>query len=201
MLVDSQYVSYPGSWSFGDQRFAYSVQSPDTGSDIWVLSEGEDTPISVFQASQYQEFHPFFSPDGRWLVYVSDASGRPEVYVQPYPATGSKWQISASGGAAPIWTPSGEEILYWSADTLMSVEVSTTPRFTPSKERVFMETPFTDILSWDIAPDGEKFLVVGRIRSEDVGSPFRSGRRTKPAAGVAELRVVVDWFEELNAVK
>lgn len=83
--------------------------------------------------SPFQETYPALSPDGRWLVYVSNASGRPEVYVEPVPATGQRWQISSRGGDGPLWAPDGSEIIYWRGRRLMAVRVTMQPLLVPAR--------------------------------------------------------------------
>ena len=92
--------------------------------------EGERQP-QPFLRTPFDEFAPMFSPDGRWLAYLSDESGRLEVYVQPYPGPGGKWQISTEGGAEPVWARDGQELFYRSinGDRMMAVEITTDPTF------------------------------------------------------------------------
>ena len=66
----------------------------------------------MFLNSPFAEREPVFSPDGRWLAYTSDETGRPEVYVRPFPGAGGKWQISTTGGTVPTWSPTKRELLY-----------------------------------------------------------------------------------------
>src|SRR6266853_1468333 len=89
--------------------------------------------------------HPFadpvpqFSPDGRWPVYISDESGRFEIYVQPYPGAGGKWQISTEGGTEPVWNPNGRELFYRSGNKMMAADIATQPNFAAGKPRVLFE--------------------------------------------------------------
>ncbi len=200
LFIDLNLISYPGSWGSDDRWFTYSVLTASTGSDIWIWSREEHPQNRPLLETPFQEFYPAFSPDGNWVTYVSDASGRSEVYVQPFPVTGQTWQISAGGGDAPLWSPDGREILYWRGNQLISVVVATQPTLVPAKERSLIQSAFSDVLSWDVAPDGKRFLVVGRIESGDAGSAgsFRGGRQYRAAPGVSELHVVVDWFEEIR---
>ena len=73
-----------------------------------------------------------FSPDGHWLAYVSNESGRPEVYVQPFPGPGGKWQISTEGGTEPAWNRNGKELFYRSGNKMMALDVTTQPGFSPA---------------------------------------------------------------------
>ena len=96
------------SWSPDGQLLAFVEINPTTGYDIWVLRLG-DRKAQPFLRTPFNEGAPRFSPDGRWLAYVSDESGRYEIYVQPYPGPGGKWQISTEGGTEPLWNRNGRE--------------------------------------------------------------------------------------------
>ena len=108
----------------------YISDDPKTGYDLWVLPlEGDRKPQPYLQ-TQFRENQGQFSPDGHWVAYTSDESGRLEVYVQPFPAAGGKWQISTNGGENPKWRRDGKELFYLGLDRrLMAVEVKTAPTF------------------------------------------------------------------------
>jgi hypothetical protein len=109
-------------------------------------------------ATPFSEGEPRFSPDGKWFVYVSDESGRDEIYVQPFPPTGAKWQISNAGGDAPRWSLGGKEIAYCAPDyTRKAVTVRTAPAFEAGVAVDLFKTPN----SWgsDVTADGQRFLV------------------------------------------
>jgi Tol biopolymer transport system component len=86
------------------QTIASLESNPETGQDIWTVNLG-DRRVRPFLKTQSNETAPKFSTDGHWLAYTSDESGRWEVYVQPYPGPGGKWQISTEGGTEPVWNP------------------------------------------------------------------------------------------------
>jgi len=195
-------VGVPNSWSAGDRWLAFSDTGPTTGQDIWLLSENEDEGVRAEPLLQtvFHESYASFSPDGNWLAYTSDASGVSELYVQRFPLSGRKWQISAGGGETPRWSLQGDALYYWKGNRLMTVPVITEPDFTPGKEREIPQPQFTYLGGWDIAPDGERFVVVGRVEpTSTVGRVEPTGRpRGGAQAQVPELRVVVDWLEELR---
>ena len=141
-----------------------------------------------------------FSPDGRHLAYVSDESGRLEIYVQPYPPTGQKWRLSEDGGDNPLWSPDGRSLYYWNDQRLMEVPVNTEREFSPSRSRVLMDVELSDVQSYDVFPDGERFLVIARAPHEDDRKPIilpGGHRRTYPAL-TPDLQVVVNWFREFE---
>src|SRR4029079_18349060 len=107
---------------------------------------------------------PRFSPDGHRIAYVSDASGRPEIYVQPYPLSGQKWQISTTGGREPVWAPNGSELFYRDGGKLMVADIKTQPGFAAGKPRLVFEGDYEGALAsrpnFDISPDGRRFLML-----------------------------------------
>ena len=115
-----------------------------------------------------------FSPDGHWLAYTSNVSGPSEIYVIPFPPTvGAKWLVSRGGGVQPRWRRDGKELFYISPDSkMMSVEVKTQPVFQSGTPHSLFQTDIVDTgirtgpISWDIAPDGNRFLIIAPNSSE-----------------------------------
>ncbi len=148
-----------------------SCRHPETGYDIWVLPlSGDRRPRAIIQ-TRFTEAYPDFSPDGRWLAYVSDASGRNEVYVQAMPPTASKWQISTAGGDKPRWRADGRELYYIAPDRKMvAVPVRTGPPFEPGVAVPLFDTNVTGFYPYDVSADGRFLLnTVG-----DVAAPTSS---------------------------
>jgi dipeptidyl aminopeptidase/acylaminoacyl peptidase len=118
----------PVSWSPDGRFLLYSRPDANTGTDLWVLPlTGERKPLAVVQTAMDQPGGEF-SPDGRWLAYESNESGRFEVYVQPFPEAGGKMQISSAGGTQPRWRRDGKELYYVAPDArLMAVPVAVSP--------------------------------------------------------------------------
>ena len=133
---------------------------------------------------------PIFSPDGHWLAYISNESGRPEVYVQPYPGPGGKWQISTEGGTEPIWNRNGRELFYRSGNKMMAVDITTQPSFSAGKPRMLFEGQYVAddwpliTAAYDVSADGQRFLMV-KPRPSRLPSP-------------TQINVVLNWFEELK---
>jgi Tol biopolymer transport system component len=123
ILVTPQGKS-PLEWSHDGRSLLYSAQGPNTASDLWVFPMiGERKPFPVLQ-SRFDEIEGQFSPDGRWLAYVSNESGRYEVYIRTFPQVGGKWQVSAAGGMQPRWSRDGRELYYLAQDArLMAVPI------------------------------------------------------------------------------
>jgi DNA-binding winged helix-turn-helix (wHTH) protein/Tol biopolymer transport system component len=168
----------------------------ESSDDIWVLPVSDDPPEASPHrdviATTFQGHDAMFSPDGRYIAYVSDESGIDEVYVVPYPGPGGKALISIDGGLAPRWNPNGRELFYVSAGRLMAVSVETTPTTihyqTP---RMLFSAPTLLVRNIDrtvpysVAPDGARFLMLKPAGVTDSGAP-------------RELRTIVNWFEELR---
>jgi dipeptidyl aminopeptidase/acylaminoacyl peptidase len=122
----------------------------------------------LFLKSTVQDRFPSFSPDGRWLAYTSDESGRNEVYVREFPSAGqgSKWQVSNNGGDHPRWSRTGHELVYQSSNQLMTASYSVTGNaFMADRPRVWIATLGADLsdiggTDWDLAPDGKRVAVV-----------------------------------------
>ena len=186
-LTTSEYSHSPMSWSPDGQLFAFGEINPTTGFDIWVLRMS-DRKALPFLRTPFNESSPHFSPDGRWLAYNSDESGRQEIYVQPYPGPGGKWQISVDGGREPVWNRNGRELFYRSGDKMMAVDIATQPGFAAGKPRVLFEgqyepTGYT-VADYDVSPDGQRFLMLKR--------------GDKESATPTQINVVLNWTEELK---
>ncbi len=135
----------------------------------------------------FDEHAATFSPDGRWLAYVSDESGRSDVYIQPYPGPGGKWLVSTTGGGRdPVWSADGREIFYREGDKMMAVGVQTQPTFSLGRPRALFEGRYAEAevgRNYDVSPDGRHFVM---IRSDEAEPPVH-------------LHVVLNWFEDLSA--
>jgi serine/threonine-protein kinase len=174
----------PISWS-PDGRFLTITEIPlQSGNDIWVIPrDGEPIPFLV---TSFQEGAATFSPDGRFLAYISDESGKNEVYVQPFPGPGQKTTISTEGGAEPVWSPGGGELFYRRGSDMMVVEVTTGTTFSAGKPRLLFSGNYwvdeSGHPSYDVSPDGQRFLMV-----QDAGGET-----------LTEIRIVLNWTEELK---
>ncbi len=124
-LVKSNNRKIATDWSMDGKFILYQENDPKTGYDIWVLPlSGEQKPFPFLQ-TEFDERQGRFSPDGKWIAYVSNESGKWQVYVQSFPAPGSKWQVSTDGGAQPQWRRDGKELFYLAADRkIMAVDTS-----------------------------------------------------------------------------
>jgi Tol biopolymer transport system component len=163
LLLSTAQGLVPRDWS-PDGRFVLfdSAGDPKTGTDLWVLpTSGERKPISFLQ-TPFNESDGHFSPDGKWVAYVSNENGSEQVYVAPFPGPGGKWQISAAGGSRPTWRRDGREIVYLSADDkLMAAEVNMKgSNFeVGAVKQLFQTKPQRPGTVYDATRDNQRFLV------------------------------------------
>ena len=139
-----------------------------TPQDIYALSAEGDTVEIV--ATAFNERSPRLSPDGQWVAYMSNESNRMEVYVRPFPDAGqARWQVSTSGGGWPLWAPDSRTLYYGTqSGQVIAVAIVEGPTFIAGEQRVLFTSPeiIGGVGAWDIAPDGERFVV---IRSRGLG--------------------------------
>jgi serine/threonine-protein kinase len=158
------------------------------GRDIYGLRPGIDSVPIPLIATEFEEYSPSLSADGRRLAYVSNESGRAEVYVRPFPNVGAaKWQVSTAGGTEPLWANSGRELFFKNRNAeLVAVSLETRPAFRIVSSRslfpvrgYYAETLHT---SYAVSPDDRSFIFVRRLETDE-------GR----------LVMVLNWFEELKS--
>ncbi len=173
ILLKSDRPKFPSSWSRDGRFLLYSVVEPKTRSDLWILpvptgTAGAGTPV-LFQGSAANETDGQFSPDGRWIAYVSDESGRNEVYVREFvlgadgkPEATAHRLVSNGGGSVPRWREDGKELVYLAPDrkTVMSVEISTQPSFHAAPPVVLFALPAAASGVPAMAPDGKRFVAL-----------------------------------------
>ncbi len=172
VLLKSPETTLATSWSHDGRFLLYTVLDPKTKDGIWVLPLREGGKPFPFLRTEFNEDHGRFSPDGHWVAYQSDESGRNEIYVRPFSpdsngagaSAGGKWQISTDGGIDPCWRGDGKELYYLSPDRkLMAVEVVANPAFHAGvpKELFQASPPSVDVSglrNWDVTSDGNRFL-------------------------------------------
>ncbi|HSO24923.1 MAG TPA: protein kinase [Chondromyces sp.] len=183
VVYESTTEMYPSSVSPDGTTLALFKGGETSSFDIWLLPlDGEGEP-SPFIATDFNDENAMFSPDGRWLAYQSDESGRPEVYVTAYPDRGRKWQISTDGGQGPRWSRDGSQILYQGSDGSL-VAVRVVPRdgglLIGEAEGLFstMIQP-TGNYFWDVSADGERVLAMEAVSTREAPN----------------LSVVVNWLQ------
>jgi serine/threonine-protein kinase len=183
----------PYAWSRDGRTLVLDEGAPP---DIRLLSLDGDRKSQPLIETQFTNSRPAMSPDGMWIAYQSNESGRPQIYVQPFPEVNrGRWQVSTDRGDSPIWSPDGHELFYRGrgGNTLMVVPVDTGQAFNPGTPDVLFQsaylgsaggTPGTTRRAYDVAPDGQRFLMLRQ--GESSGQAFTG------------IVVVQSWFEELK---
>lgn len=177
-LTNPEYP-YPNDVSPDGRSLIYSPVA--TTSPVWLMERGvEADPIPIFEG-KHAEQDVRFSPDGKWISYESNETGRFEIYVQPFPGLDAKWQVSVDGGLDAVWHPDGTELFYWDGHRLMATPVETDPTFTFGEAQPLFE--MDSKVAYDVASDGERFVII---------------KEGESSAWASELIVVENWFEELK---
>jgi Tol biopolymer transport system component len=167
-LTTSEHLQLPGSWSGDGRRLAFVERHPTTGRDLWILDE--DRTVRPFLVSASDETAPRFSPDGRLIAYVSNESGRNEVYVRAYLDPSRKWQVSSGGGGEPVWDRGGHELFFRAGDRMMvtSPGQSSNPHF--AEARTLFEGKFEkgtmDSANYDVMAAPQRFVMVEAMDRE-----------------------------------
>jgi len=185
-MLFSGFTAYPVDVS-GDERFLVFHTGALRGYDLGVLTLAPERKASVFLSTPFNEVQGRFSPNGRWMAYASDESGRFEVYVRPFPAASGLTQISIAGGMQPEWRRDGQELFYISTDgKLTAVPVTTDgPAFTAGTPQALFDVEVPEPSApypsdYAVTADGQRFFV-----NTVVDQP------TRPA-----LTVILNWTAE-----
>jgi Tol biopolymer transport system component len=174
---------FPTDWSPDGKFILYHLPAANGSYDVNVFALGKGARPEPFAGSPFTEIDGRFSADGRWIAYSSDESGQMEVYVQPFPRSGSKWQVSTGGGSEPHWRRNGKELFYLAPDRkIMRVAVRGESTFESEAPRALFQTRVSFPgsiyrMNYDVTGDGARFLV----------NTFVEG------AGSSAINVVLDW--------
>ena len=170
-------------WSRDGRLLLFTARNPKTGLDVWALPmTGDGKSVALLQTSP-DESEARFSPDGRWIAYVSNDSGIDQVYVRSFPETGGVWQVSTNGGSHPRWQRDGRELLFVTPDgTVTAVSITTSAAFSAGPPRILMQAG--SATSFEVQSDG-RFLVQ-RSDEQDTAS---------------QLHVIVNWMSELTGIR
>jgi len=162
---------------------AVMVNDPTTNTDIWLLSLRQPYEMRPFKQTAAVERQGSLSPDGHWIAYASNESGRSEVYVEPVPGPGGRRQVSTEGGDQPRWVRNGREIVYRNGTKMMSVPVQLQPTLQAGKAVELFDRKFDQgaaVAGYDVAPDGQTFVM------------------TRPEhENPTQIRVVMNWLASL----
>jgi hypothetical protein len=144
--------------------------NPVTHSDLWAIDLHGERAFRPLVQTTAREYGGRVSPDGRWLSYVSDETGRFELYVVPFQLRHPRWQVSYSGAREAIWSRDGRELFYRNGSRMMSVKVARSEVFSPSRPEILFERDYFQnggpgIVNYDVTPDGQRFLMLTRADS------------------------------------
>jgi Tol biopolymer transport system component len=183
LLLESGESKLPRSWSPDGRLLLYQASDAKAKkTNLWVLPFGGDKKPFPFLQRDFNNVEGQFSPGGRFVAYVSDESGRDEIYVRTFSAeaaatldAGGKWLVSTGGGVEPRWSRDGKELYYLAPEgKVMNVEIATSPEFRAGVPRALFQTPpsaiSTSESSWDLTPDGKRFLFA--VPTEQGAAPF-----------------------------
>jgi serine/threonine-protein kinase len=185
-LTQSAHPQLPTSWSRDGRLLLFNDIDPTTRLDVWALPlDGDRKPFALVN-TRARELAGAFSPDGRWIAYQSDETGRYEVYVKAYPALGERHQVSNGGGQNPSWSGTGDEIFYVAEERLWRVPVQAGAALRLGRPEMLFERKElgnSTVREYDVNANATRFLCL-----EDVS----------PELAVPQLRVVVNWSRELR---
>ena len=186
-LLAEPTAEFADDWSL-DGRYIIVARSAQVGLDLWYMKLSEDGIVEKtvpFLETPYNEQAPSISPDGRFVAYAANESGRLDVYVRSFPDPSGKWLVSNNGGSQLRWSRDGKELFYVEGETLISVSISLQPSFSMGRRRKLFSTPelamTTGPQRYDVSPDGKRFVTLEIV---------------DPASH--EIRVVENWFEEFR---
>jgi hypothetical protein len=184
VLTEKDLGGFPSSWSPDGSRIAFWVQTTNAGDDLWILPLAGDKKPYPFLATPADENRGVFSPDGKWLLYLSTESGQPELYVVPFPGREGKWLISSGGAQRGVWLGDGRRIAYMTLERkLVAVDV------TVSGKEIVIGAPrpvlggrtMAGLWPWAVTRDGKRLLQA--VASDEAP---------------AELTLVTHWMAELK---
>jgi hypothetical protein len=160
--------------------------SPSTSQDVAVVERQAPGALHPLVNSKFREGGPTFSPDGRWIAYVSDKSGHAEIYMRPVQGAGEEWAISTGGGNEPVWARNAPFLFYRHDDTMMVVDVVTAPTVAAGKPRRLFEKRYQRSPAfwpnYDVTADGKRLLMIKRAEQ----------------SAPTYINVVLNWTEELK---
>jgi len=192
VLYATEVSEAPLDWSRDGRSIVFASVHPETGRDVWYLERtvaADGWEPHLFLSTSADEKFPRLSPDGRYVAYVSNESGRSEIYVQPFPDGGRRTTVSTAGGDAPIWSRDGKELFYVDPDnTLTAVEVSMAGGFTISGVTRLFQRPSLVTLrrqNYDVSLDGQRFLTTEPVDAQG-----------EAAATQSSIRVIMNWREK-----
>jgi eukaryotic-like serine/threonine-protein kinase len=185
-LSSTEGTNYPLSWSPDGRSIATVSVSPTTANDIWIYTLGQPPTSHIFLQTRFREGAPTFSPDGNWLAYASDQSGRNEIYMRPVSRPGQEVTISTDGGSEPLFASLAGQLFYRHGNAMMAVAIKTTPSVEIGTPQRLFEGRYNGSAgfwpNYAVTRDGQRLLM---IKGTGLEAP-------------TQIRVVLNWFSDLN---
>jgi Tol biopolymer transport system component len=168
-IIRGQSQRFPFEWSPDGRTLVYDEQRTP-GMQVVANTLG-DTAVRAVADWAATSRLPRLSPDGHWVAYASNASGRYEVYVSPFPGPGGHWQVSTDFGDQPVWAHNGHELFYRDRDSVVVATVKTSPAFEVVSRRKLFADPYVrgNTGDWDVMPDDQRFVM---LRTQDITGQF-----------------------------
>src|SRR6185295_7283675 len=167
VLLESNEDKFATDWSHDGAYLIFTSRGPDTAFDIWALPMTGDRKPFPLRKTKFGESNATVSPDGHFLAFQSNESGRVEIYVQEFPEAKSKWQVSPDGGREPFWRADGRELFYRAPNAkIMAVPVEKGPSFTAGTPQALFQARFAAITARGLyrpTPDGQRFLILSPL--------------------------------------
>ncbi|MCJ7813615.1 protein kinase [bacterium] len=183
-IFASKNLQYTGTWSNDGTLFAFTEVNPTTKGDIWIYAS-RDSTATPFINTLNNEFSPAISPDGKWIAYTSDRTGKNEIYITNYPDPSRAILVSTKSGIQPVWAPNGRELFYREGNRMMVVSVETQPSLRLGVPKLLFEKLYfgsnAAISQYDIHPASDRFLM---IKTYELPS--------------YQFNVILNWFEVLK---
>ena len=196
-LLDVGPRNFPSSWSPDGRVLALYINGPTNTRDLAMLDMTADKKTATpFVATPFEERGAIFSPDGRWIAYVSNKTGQNDIFARPYPGPGAEITISAGGGQEPVWAPSGKELFYRHDGKMLVVRIDETASSLTvgAPARLFDDSFRLDtgganggMANYDIAPDGKRFVMI-----EEPKATNSQGNQ------LVRVNVVLNWIDDLK---
>jgi Tol biopolymer transport system component len=183
-LVTAAGQWWPTGFEPDGRDLVYHGLRPGSKAEIWRVALADRVPHQVL-SGDFHNYDPSLSPDGHWMAYQSNESGRMEVYVRPFPGPGGRWQVSLSGGTEPVWSPAGGEIFYRSGDDMMAAAVQVRAGFAVGgRTRLFngnYAATQNSVTNYDVSRDGKTFVMLQRVQGIE-----------------QSVFVTLNWFDQLR---
>jgi serine/threonine-protein kinase len=187
-LTSTKRIHVPTSWSPDGKTLALTFAAESGFLEVLLVAVDGEHTLRTFVQGSFNAGGARFSPDGKWVAYVSDESGRNEVYVRPYEQAGGRIQISADGGSQPVWSRSGRELFFRNGDQLLAVGMGAEPTLTPGRPVLLFSRATEEDASgfaydlmadYDVSLDGQRFVFP---------------KYNREVSNVPKVRVILNWF-------